>query len=64
MEKLNEYLEGRKAIDLAKSAGISPGHLSDIRWGRRSPSFAVARAIRDSTQGFVGLDDWSDELTA
>lgn len=64
MEKLNEYLKGRKAGDLAKAAGISAGHLSDIRNGRRDPSFAVARAIRDATGGYVGLDDWESDVAA
>ena len=64
MEKLNEYLRGRKAGEFSAQIRISPGHLSDIRNGRRDPSIAVARAIRDASGGFVGLDDWSDNVAA
>lgn len=64
MEKLNEYLKGRKAGAFAAQVGISQGHLSDIRNGRREPSFAVARAIRDASGGFVGLDDWYGDVDA
>ena len=64
MEKLNQYLDGRKAVDLAREVGISPTHMSDIRSGRRAPSFHVARKIRDATNGYVQLDDWAGDMVS
>lgn len=58
MEKLNDYLKDRKASELAEAVGISQGHLSDLRNGRRLPSFAVAKSIFDATDGAVDFKDW------
>ena len=44
MPRKVEWLRGHKAA-IARAAGISHGHLSDILRGRRTPSAEVAAAI-------------------
>jgi transcriptional regulator with XRE-family HTH domain len=58
MEKLNDYLKGRTARDLARDVGVSEAHMSDLRHGKRTPSLSLARRIKQATDGAVDYDAW------
>jgi len=58
MEKLNDYLKGRTARDLARDVGVSEAHMSDLRHGKRTPSLSLARRIKHATDGAVDYDAW------
>ena len=58
MEKLNDYLKGRTARDLARDVGVSEAHMSDLRHGKRTPSLSLARRIKHATAGAVDYDAW------
>ena len=58
MEKLNDYLKGRTARDLARDVGVSEAHMSDLRHGKRTPSLSLARRINQATDGAVDYDAW------
>lgn len=64
MTKLDAYLRGRKATDLAAQIGRSNGFVSDLRKGYRKPSFATMRLIHEATQGQVSYGDWADDEAA
>jgi len=58
MEKLNDYLKGRKARDLARAVGVSEAHMSRLRHGEQTPSLSLARRIKQATAGAVDYDAW------
>ena len=58
MEKLNDYLKGRTARDLARAVNVSEAHMSDLRHGKRTPSLSLARRIKQATDGVVDYDAW------
>ena len=58
MEKLNDYLMGRTARDLARDVGVSEAQMSDLRHGKRTPSLSLARRIKQATAGAVDYDAW------
>lgn len=58
MEKLKVYLEDKTAGDIAKQLGISQGHLSDLKTGRRKPSGKLIYDIAKITDGDIVLSDW------
>lgn len=60
MEKLDEYLKGRKAYVFAEQIGKSPSFVCELRKGTRMPSLATMRAIHDATGGAITLADWMD----
>ena len=58
MEKLNDYLKGRTARDLARAVGVSEAHISRLRYGEQTPSLSLARRIKQATDGVVDYDAW------
>ena len=58
MKKLNDYLKGRTARDLARAVGVSDAHMSRLRHGEQTPSLSLARRIKQSTDGVVDYDAW------
>jgi predicted transcriptional regulator len=58
MEKLNDYLKGRTARDLARDVGVSEVCISMLRSGKRTPSLSLARRIKQATAGAVDYDAW------
>ena len=58
MKKLNDYLRGRKARDLARAVGVSEAHMSRLRHGEQTPSLSLARRIKQATGGVVDYDAW------
>ena len=58
MEKLNYYLEGRTARELARAVGVSEAHISRLRHGKQTPSLSLARRIKQATDGAVDYDAW------
>jgi len=58
MEKLNDYLKGRTARNLARTVGVSEAHMSRLRHGEQTPSLALARRIKEATAGAVDYDAW------
>jgi DNA-binding transcriptional regulator YdaS (Cro superfamily) len=64
---LTSYLNSDTApslTDLARRAGVSPGHLHDIKSGRRTPSMALAAKIVAETYGAVSFEDLAPEMGA
>jgi len=57
---LDKYLRDTKtpALHLARQVGISAPYLCDLRYGRRKPSQAVAKAIEAATSGAVDIGAW------
>ena len=58
MKKLNDYLKGRTARDLARAVGVSDAHMSRLRHGEQTPSLSLARRIKQATDGAVDYDAW------
>jgi len=58
MKKLNDYLKGRTARELARAVGISEAHISRLRHGEQTPSLSLARRIKQATDGAVDYDAW------
>ena len=58
MKKLNDYLKGRTARELARAVGISEAHISRLRHGEQTPSLSLARRIKQATDGVVDYDAW------
>ena len=58
MEKLNEYLNGKKKLDFAAAVGIAPAHLSQIQHGTKRPSFDVMVKIEKASGGVVDIRSW------
>jgi len=58
MKKLNDYLKGRTARDLARAVGVSDAHMSRLRHGEQTPSLSLARRIKQATDGVVDYDAW------
>lgn len=58
MEKLNDYLKGRTARQLARAVGVSEAHISRLRHGEQTPSLSLARRINQATDGAVDYDAW------
>lgn len=64
---LSKFLEdltrqGRTQGDFAAEIGISEGHLSDIKTGRRRPGFALAKVIADTAN--IPLESFLDEVAS
>jgi len=60
MEKLNEYLDGRKKSQFAELIGISAPYLSQLCSGVRTPGIRVAIKIDEATDGAVPVSAWRD----
>lgn len=58
MQKLNEYLSGKKHGDFAKTLGISGAYLSQILSGKRRPAIDLAFLIERETGGKVPARSW------
>ena len=61
---LHTYLSSATApslTDLARRAGVSVGHLHDVKTGRRVPSMALAARLVQETQGAVTFADLAPE---
>lgn len=59
MQKLHEYLDGRRKSDFAAAVAIAPAYLSQILSGHRTPSLALMKRIEAASGGFVDLNSWS-----
>lgn len=59
MEKLRAYLKGRREGDFADQIGISKPYLSQIKHGRKLPSYRLMVEIERATGGCVDLYCWS-----
>jgi transcriptional regulator with XRE-family HTH domain len=61
MTDLDTYLrraETKSARQVAKEAGVTSPYVTDLRYGRRRPSLAVAEAIERATGGEVRVASW------
>ncbi|PZQ82678.1 MAG: hypothetical protein DI549_10895 [Ancylobacter novellus] len=59
MNKLDAYLaaQGMPNAEFGRRVGASESTISRIRHGKQAPSFALARRIKESTEGAVTADD-------
>lgn len=61
---LKAYLEmsGRTQAEFAAAVGVTQGRISHlVVLPDDSPSLALARRIREASNGAVGLDDWAGQ---
>ena len=58
MEKLAQYLEGRKRAEFAVEVGISSAFLSQILSGDRRPGYETMLKIERVTGGKVDIHSW------
>lgn len=62
MEKLRQYLEGRKKGEFARVIGTTPSYLSQILSKHRTPSFTLMVRIERATNGEVPVSSWSEDM--
>jgi transcriptional regulator with XRE-family HTH domain len=63
MNMLDTYLRApgaKSAREIARDAGVSSPYVTDLRYGRRRPSAAVAEAIEIATNRAVPAQSWFD----
>lgn len=58
MEKLREYLAGKRKADFAAKLGTSPSYLSQLLSGVKRPGFDMMVRIKQATDGAVTPNDW------
>lgn len=61
-KRLMEHLisHGLTRSDLARRTGTTPGAISRILSGQRTPSLATGAAIERATDGAIRVADWVD----
>lgn len=63
MEKLRQYLEGRKKGDFARAIGTTPSYLSQLLSKHRTPSFPLMVRIEQESGGEVPVSSWVEPAT-
>jgi len=63
---LAAFLKSReiKQAAFAAKIGVTPGYLSALLAGKKTPSLTVAVAIQRATDGSVPSDSWINEADA